>query len=84
MTRLATMAAFFGSAVFAPWALTVMIGVALIAVWHSRFSVIFGGVLMDSLFGVPIPALGGFAWVYTALFVLLVGIDSVVRTRMID
>jgi hypothetical protein len=84
MTRAFALIAFFTSAAFAPWALTVGAAVFLVATLRARVSVILGGALMDALYSVPVPALGGFAYFYTALFALLVATDLVVRARMID
>jgi hypothetical protein len=84
MSRILTTAAFFVSILFAPWMLTVLIGIILLSAWRERSLLIIGGAMADALFGVPVPALGGFAFIYTALFALLIITELFLRKSMID
>ncbi|MEK9177285.1 MAG: hypothetical protein AAB923_03235 [Patescibacteria group bacterium] len=84
MTRAISIAALFGSVIFAPWFVTLAAGVCLVAFMRSYVPVILAGVAMDAFFGVPVPALGGFAYIYTAFFLVLVLTDLAVRSRMLD
>ncbi|MES2135266.1 MAG: hypothetical protein V4449_03445 [Patescibacteria group bacterium] len=63
------------SAVVANWWLTVLIGIVLIGLFQAYITLILGGVLMDVLFGAPMAPLWGFQYLYTALFLILVGLS---------
>lgn len=63
--------AFLASALTCPWWLTVMLGIALLALFEASGIVVAGGVLVDTAFGAPLAPLGGFQYLYTALFVML-------------
>ena len=77
-----TLGAFFISVLFLPWFVTVAIGVIAIAFYRAYLSVVIGGVLIDSLFGVPL--FGNFAFFYTALFVALSLIAVFLRRTMLE
>lgn len=84
MTRALAVFAFFLSIVSLPWFAATALGIFILSVWRERGFLILGGVLMDALFSVPVPSLGGFAYFYTALFALLILIEFFLRKSMID
>ncbi len=71
LTRVLLGIAFLFSALFLPWWLTICIGIFAIVLFRMYAVVIFGGFLMDMLFGIPEPRLFGFSCIYTAVFVIL-------------
>ena len=82
--RIAILFAFFASILFLPWFVTVALGVVLIAWYQAYLSVLIGGVLLDSMFGAPIAALGSFSFIYTALFACLSAVSYVLRRRVME
>lgn len=62
---------FFLSVLFLPWWVSVFFGVVLLAVWRAYVSVILGAIILDVVFGSPLAVFGGFAYVYTLIFVTL-------------
>jgi len=71
ISRIALSVLFLISALTCPWWLTAAFGILLLSFFEAWFLVILGGVLTDAAFGVPLAPLGGFAYLYTALAVLL-------------
>ena len=67
-------ASFFVSVLFLPWWVSVFIAVILLAEWRAYVSVILGAVMLDVIFGSPLTLLGGFAYLYTGIFVALVAL----------
>lgn len=62
---------FFMSALYFPWAVTLVAGTALAAVTEG-YAVILGGLLVDLLYAGPVPSLGGFRFAGTATALVLV------------
>ncbi len=75
--------AFIMSAVTAPWWVTVPFGIALISKGVYGI-VVLGGIIMDYLFGMPVEALGGFSFVYTALFASLAIISWYLHKHVLE
>ncbi len=75
VVRASMAAVFFASVLVAPWWLTICCGLFLLSFFESAVVVIIGGVLMDLIFGTPIPALGGFHYLYTTLFIFLAAVS---------
>lgn len=75
---------FFLSAVLLPWYVPVSLGIILIVLWQGYIEAILGGIILDAAFGAPIIALGGFAWLYAALFAGLSLMAFVLRRLMLD
>lgn len=72
------------SIVLLPWWVTVTLGVVSIVFFNLWYFAIMGGLVMDLAFGTPIALLGGFAYVYTCLFVGLSLLAMVLRGRMLE
>ncbi len=72
MVHIGLTLAFFISVFTCPWWLTISLGILLLSLFEAGITVISGGVLMDGVFGAPLPLLGGFHYLYTALFIVLV------------
>jgi|GEM_PF-1014394 len=77
-------AAFLVSALLLPWWSTVILGILLLGFYRSYAVVVTGGVLMDLIFGVAQPALFGFAYIYTAMFLVLVLLSMYLNTRILE
>lgn len=71
MVRIAFLVAFLISVFVSPWWLTILLGIFLLALFEASITVIAGGLLMDTTFGAPLVPLGGFHYLYTAIFVML-------------
>ncbi len=81
MIRLSLALLFFGSILFFPWWVSVFLGVLLLFAGEG-YEVLFGGVLLDVLYGAPLPFFFHFPALYTALFSLLFLFVRVVKPRM--
>lgn len=77
-------AAFLLSALLLPWWATVLLGIAVIGIYRSYAVAIIGGIMMDLLFGIPQPALFGFAYVYTLLFAILSAVAFYLDRRILE
>jgi hypothetical protein len=84
MPKLVFSILYFVSCVFLPWYLTAIFAIVLIVYLDLWPIAILGGLLMDIAFGAPIPAVFSFAYIYSALFVLLTIIAVVLRQRMLE
>ena len=82
--RIVPVALFLLSALLAPWWVTVPYGIVVVAYARSPWAAILGGLIMDVTFGAPIASLGGFSYLYTALFAFLSLIAVLLRSRMIE
>lgn len=82
--KVAFVALFFLSILFAPWWLTVPLGIIILLEPWGMPVAVFGGVLVDVLFGTPIASLGGFAYLYTLLFVCGGLTVLYLRSRVVD
>ena len=72
MIRIFLTIIFFVSVLFAPWWLSVLLAIILLSYFGAYFEVIVGGIVMDSMFGVPIIALFNTEFLYTIMFAILV------------
>ena len=77
-------ASFFISTVFLPWWFSVILAVALLSVWQAYVSVIAGALVLDILFGSPLVAFGGFVYLYTAIFLILVAFTFFLNRAMLE
>ena len=68
LVQVAVILVFLFSALAAPWWVTIPLGFFLMVLFDSVLIPIAGGFLMDSVFGAPLGTLGGFSFLYTALF----------------
>jgi hypothetical protein len=59
--------ALFSAAFFLPWWLVVPLGVALTLHARHAYELLALGVVLDALYGLPIPALWGFRFPFTLL-----------------
>lgn len=82
MNSFFVIAAYILSAVLLPWWITVFLAVILLAYFKAYGVVVFGGILMDLLYGAPQPALFEFQYIYTLVFGIL-ALVSWVLDRMI-
>ena len=65
------------------WAVTLV--VLVITPYRTALPYLFGaGLILDIWYGAPISSLGGFAFIYTTLFVAMGLGASLVRSRVID
>lgn len=76
--------AFVLSAFFLPSTVTVLVAVLLIGLWRSYLLVLAVGVLVDVSLGLSVASLGGFAYVYTALFAFLALLSIVLERALIE
>lgn len=76
--------ALFVSVVYLPWWLSVGIALVLLSVWRAYVSVILGALCIDILFGSPLLAFGGFAYLYTAIFSALTLMTLFLSRAMIE
>lgn len=72
------------SSIFLPWWITVALGIVLITYFRLWWVAILGGLLMDLVFGAPISAFFGFAFLYTTLFIALSLLALMLRQRMLE
>lgn len=84
MARIFTLLFFFASILFLPWYVPVLLGLFIIVQWKAYTSAIIGGIILDGMFGAPIITLYGFAYIYTALFVILSLLAFFLRQVMME
>lgn len=84
LTKYLFIIAFFVSVVYLPWWLSALIALLLLSVWRAYVSVIVGALCMDILFGSPLVAFGGFAYLYTAIFSILALMTLVLNRAMLE
>lgn len=85
MIRALSIAVFFASIIaLAPWWVSVALGVLLVAYFDAALSVLVGGVLLDVLHGAPIHIFGGFAYLYTSIFIVLVIVRMVLKKSIVE
>ncbi|OGG44282.1 hypothetical protein A2841_02800 [Candidatus Kaiserbacteria bacterium RIFCSPHIGHO2_01_FULL_48_10] len=75
---------FFASVIVGPWWISVMLGILVVSTCRQYLPVIAGGILMDTLFGAPIPVLLGFDFLYTAVFSILAAGAFFLRARILE
>ena len=84
MKQFLLIVSFFAAIVLLPAWVAILIGILFLAFGGNPLFVIGGGLLIDFLFSAPIPALFGFAYVYTFLFALLSLIVLFLRGRVLE
>lgn len=84
MLKIVLSISYIVSSVFLPWWVTVALGIALVVHFKLWWVAILGGLLMDLVFGAPIAALGGFAYLFSLLFVVLSLLALMLRQRMLE
>lgn len=72
------------SILYLPWWATVAVAVFALAFWSAYAAVCFAGAVMDFAYGAPVDALGGFQFVFTAVFVLLALVARYLETAILD
>lgn len=81
MIRLLLALCFFLSIFFAPLFLPILLGIALLF-FRDGYETLVGGVLLDALYGVPIPLFFGLPIFYTLMFSLLFLLISSLKPRL--
>ena len=61
---------FFSSTFFFPWFVTTLLALALLAV-SSGYEVVFGGLMLDFLYGTDVPSYIGSPFLFTIFFAIL-------------
>ena len=84
MSKLFLAVAFFISIATLPWWASVLLGILFVAEGGSVWVVVFGGFILDELFGAPIASLGGFAYLYTALFIIIGAVVLYLRSMLFE
>jgi len=72
---------FFASILFFPWWLSVFLALVL-SIPHDAYEVLLGGVLMDALYGAPVPALFDLPIIFTLLFAAFFFAGAYLRPRL--
>ncbi len=80
--RLLTDLALFAAAFFIPWWLVVPCAVLCSLGLERAYEIIALGIILDALYGLPIPALGGFRFPFTALCTLIFLVGEFVKPRL--
>ncbi len=75
---------FFASVLLGPWWISIAAGIWIASISERSVPLIVGGMLMDMLFGAPIPALFGFNFLYTTIFLLIVLSALYFRRRILE
>lgn len=83
VTKFLCVVAYFVSIIFLPWWFSVMIAIVLLSMWKAYVSVILGALMLDVLFGSSL-AFRGFAYLYTAVFSLLVVLAFFLNRAMLE
>lgn len=84
MIRFSMTLFYFLSVFTLPWWALIVLGVLLIAYYEAYVSVLIGAFLFDTLYGVPMIQLFNFSYLYTAIFVVLVVVAYMLRTRLLE
>ena len=72
----------FVSVFLAPWWITCLIAVLILARF-SAYEVVFAGILMDALGGAPTEKMYGIEFVFTIIMVVMVVLFILVKPRLI-
>lgn len=75
---------FVVSVLLFPWWMSVLLGIVVALYPSGPTLLLIGGVSMDTLFGAPIASLGGFSYLYTALFSVIIVVVYLMRDRVVD
>jgi hypothetical protein len=70
--------------VFLPAWAAVAVAIPVATLRYGYLALLPAGVALDAFFGAPTPVLGGFHYIYTALFVVMSVIAYLLRTRMAE
>ncbi|MBI2617856.1 hypothetical protein HYW58_00135 [Candidatus Kaiserbacteria bacterium] len=70
LLRIVLASLFFSSVFFSPWVITVLFACMLLIV-SSGYEIIFGGLMLDLLYGVAVPAYAGVPLLFTVFFCIL-------------
>ncbi|XKT74317.1 MAG: hypothetical protein ACJKTH_03105 [Patescibacteria group bacterium UBA2163] len=68
----------------APWWVSIALGILLIAYFDAVPSVLIGGLLLDVLHSAPIHMFGGFAYLYTGIFIILIIIRIALQKSIVE
>ena len=75
---------FFASVLVGPWWVSIGVGILIASLSQRYIPLIFGGMLMDMLFGAPVPAFFDFSFLYTAMFTLIAICAFYFRDRILE
>lgn len=67
-----------------PWWVVVPFGIVIATLPYGAPVAIIGGVILDALYGTPLPILFNFQYVYTLLFVVVVVLIELLSDRVVD
>ncbi len=84
MIRIFFVILFFISVFVTPWWVIVPLGIVLLAYFEAYLSVLLGGLIVDTLFGVPLSGVFGITYFYTAVFVILIFSTLLLRLRLLE
>lgn len=84
MSEVFFIAGYVASIFFLPWWMALFFGVVLLAYYKKYFFVLAGGLMLDALYGAPFATLSGFSYLYTALLLILIGMDMAFRSQLLD
>ncbi|PIP87321.1 hypothetical protein COW81_00835 [Candidatus Campbellbacteria bacterium CG22_combo_CG10-13_8_21_14_all_36_13] len=82
MNRLALDIIFFLSVFLFPWWLVMVFGVVLAFIFKNYFEIVFAGIIIDMIFGDKGIFLLPFPIFYTLLFLIIVVLVNLVKTRL--
>lgn len=82
--RFALFALFLLSLVTLPWWVFMPLGIIIAGLPGGASVAVFGGVVLDAVFGIALPSLGNLSHLYTALFVLVVILMQALSYRVAD
>lgn len=68
----------------AAWWIFLPLGVVVATTRYGPYVVIAAGVVLDTTFGTPVSALGGFQYVYTVTFICAAFVSSFLTARMVQ
>ena len=71
-----------GSSLFLPWWVVILGATLCFFIFRHFYEIIFIAFFMDSLYASPVPSLGGFQFVMTAVAVLIFLIGFTAKKRM--
>ena len=74
--------ALFTAVFFVPWWVVVPAALLFSFRFHRAYEIMAVGVVLDALYGLPIPAFGGFRFPFTALCVVLFLAGEFLKPRL--
>lgn len=84
MIRVGLIALYVVSVFTAPWYVFLLLAIVLIVYVRAGVSVLGGAILYDILYGVPIPSLGSYEFLYTTVVAVLVLTSLLLRRRLLE